>query len=66
MFNKQIVRERIVANKESNIYGNNNLDILLFNKDVSSYKNNVDMNVPRQAINPKKLFFNPKKSRVQL
>ena len=33
---------------------------------ISSYKNNDDSKVPKQAINPKKLFFKPKNKRVKL
>ena len=54
----------MVANIDNNIYGINNLDILLFISDVSSTRNNVDNSVPRHATNPKKLFFNPKKKMV--
>ncbi len=58
--------DNMVANRDNKIQGYNNLDVLLLSKEVSSYKNNVDKKVPKQAIKPNKLFFNPKKSRVQL
>ena len=48
------------------MYGYNNLDILLFNRDVSSYKNNAEINVPRHATNPRNGLFNPKNSKVKL
>ena len=48
------------------IYGYSNLDILFLIKAVSSYKNNDESKVPKQAINPKKLFFKPKNKRVKL
>ena len=46
------------------MYGCNNLDILLLSRDVSSYKNKADINVPRHDTNPKKLLFNPKNINV--
>ena len=46
------------------MYGYNNLDILLFNRDVSSYKNNAEINVPRHDTNPRNGLFKPKNSRV--
>ncbi len=50
----------MVAKIDNKIYGCSNFDILLFNSDVSSYKNSVDKNVPKHAMNPNKLLFNPK------
>ena len=46
------------------IYGISNLDILLFKRVVSSYKNKVERKVPKQATNPRKLFYNPKNTIV--
>ena len=51
----------MVANSDNIIQGCSSFDILLFNRDVSSYKNKVDRKVPRQDTNPKKLLCNPKK-----
>ena len=57
-------RDKIVANRESIIYGFNSLDILLFNSDVSSTKNSVERNVAKHDTNPKKLLCNPKNRSV--
>ena len=46
------------------MYGYNNLDILLFNSDVSSYRNRLESSVPRHATNPRNGLFNPKNNRV--
>ena len=46
------------------MYGYNSLDILLFSREVSSYKNNVDKKVARDDINPRKLLCNPKNKSV--
>ena len=46
------------------MYGYNNLDILLFNRDVSSYRNKLDRRVPKQDTNPKNGLFKPKNKRV--
>ena len=54
----------MVANKDNAIQGYNNFDILLFIKEVSSYKNRVDKNVPKVDMIPRKGFFNPKKTMV--
>lgn len=66
IFIKNIVKDKIVANTDNNIYGTNRYFFLLSNREVSSYKNKVDINVPRHDINPKKLFFNPKNTNVKL
>ena len=54
----------MVANKDNTIQGQNNLDILLFISEVSSYKNKVDKKVPKVDMIPKKGFFKPKKTIV--
>ena len=46
------------------MYGYNSLDILLFNSEVSSYKNKLDRRVPKHDANPRIVLFNPKNSRV--
>ena len=56
--------DNIVANKDNNIQGQSNLDILLFMRDVSSCKNSADRKVTRQDIIPRKWFFKPKKTIV--
>jgi len=50
-----------VAKIDKRIYGISIFDILLFIKAVSSFKNIDVINVPRQDIKARKLFFNPKK-----
>lgn len=54
----------MVANRDNIKYGFNNFVILLFKREDSSIKNKQLKNVPRQEINPRKLFFNPKNSKV--
>ena len=66
MFNKYIERERIVANTDSNIYGINKYFDLFFKREVSSYKNRVDINVVIHDIKPKKLFFKIKNTITKL
>ena len=53
-----------MANTNSIMYGYKSLDILLFNREVSSYRNKLDRRVPKQDINPRNGLFNPKNSRV--
>lgn len=56
--------DSIVPNSDKAMYENNSFDILLLINEVSSYKNKVDKNVPKDEIIPKKLFFRPKKTSV--
>ena len=48
------------------MYGYNSLDILLFNREVSSYRNKLERNVPRHATHPRNVLSNPKNSKVKL
>ena len=64
MFNKYIDRDNIVAKTDNKIYGIKKYFFFPISDSVSSYRNNVDNNVPRHDANPRKLLLNPKKTIV--
>ena len=57
-------KDRMVAKMDRAIQKQSSFDILLFSREDSSYKNNVEIRVPKQEINPRRVFFNPKNTMV--
>ena len=53
IFIKKIVADRRVANIDSKIYGINKNFFFVSRSEVSSYKNSVDIKVPKHEMNPK-------------
>ena len=66
MLIKNIVKDNIKAKADSKIYGISKYFFLLSSKLVSSYRNSVEIKVPRHEIKPRKVFFKPKNSNVKL
>ena len=56
----------MVAKTDKHIQGIKKYLVLFFKREVSSYKNNTDINVVIHEIKPKKLFFKIKNTITKL